>query len=189
MKQWVAIVASDENSRLAKYLDFDQKADAQSHVAKHGGFVVEAPTDPASHWLIDMQAETVTLSPPPASEADLLAHVNIVRDQKLATGFDYDFNDGRGVHRIGTTEQDRRGWDEVKAIADAAMQAGSPTQAIEIRTDTGDTQIEAQEWPAIQLAAAQAFQPVWAASWAVKDAVRAGTVTTLTEIDDHAAWP
>lgn len=28
-----------------------------------------------------------------------------------------------------------------------------------------------------------------AASWAIKDAIEAGTVTTLAEVDDHAAWP
>lgn len=126
---------------------------------------------------------------PPLSADELCALADAERDARLAAGFDYDFGDARGVHRFGTTKADRRGWNKVKAIADAALQAGLPTTEIGIRTDTGNAVIQAQEWPAIQLAAAQALQPVWQASWAIKDAIDAGTVTTPGQVTGHRAWP
>lgn len=133
--------------------------------------------------------EDWTPDPVARTAAELKSLVNRERDRRLAVGFDYDFGDARGVHRFGTTPQDRAGWADVKAIADAALQAGASSTEIEVRTDTGDVTITAAEWPAIQLAAAQAFQPVWQASWTVKDAIDADTVTTEAEALAHAAWP
>lgn len=150
------------------------------------GFV-SAPAHVVPGFLHDGEAFSQPVITP--TEAELLAHVETLREEKLAAGFDYDFGDGRGVHTFGTTPADRRGWAEVEAIATAANQAGQATLQIDIRTDTGDVTIEAQEWPAIRLAATQTFQPVWQASWTVKDAVKTGSVTTFAEVEGHAAWP
>lgn len=115
--------------------------------------------------------------------------VDALRDQKLAAGFKHYFDEERGVHNFGTSSEDRDGWDEVKAIADAAIQAGQPTLPIAIRTDTGDTTIQAQEWASIQLTWGAAMQLVWQRSWALKDAIEdAQDVAAVDAIDIEAGW-
>src|SRR5690606_5675721 len=59
------------------------------------------------------------------------------RERRLALGFDYDFGDERGVHRIGTTDADMKGWDEVSKVAQAAINLGQPSAPVAIVTDTG----------------------------------------------------
>lgn len=87
------------------------------------------------------------------------------RDRRLALGFDFDFNDARGVHRIGTTSDDMDGWDEVTAMAQAAINKGVPQTAIDIVTDTGPVAITAMEWQDVLFAAALFRQPIWAKSF------------------------
>ena len=41
----------------------------------------------------------------------MVAGILSERARRLATGFDYDFGDERGIHHIGTTPEDKRGWD------------------------------------------------------------------------------
>src|SRR5690606_41968408 len=48
--------------------------------------------------------------------AEFPALVVAERDRRLAMGFDYDFQDERGVHRISTTPADMAGWDEVTKL-------------------------------------------------------------------------
>lgn len=102
-------------------------------------------------------------SRPPVSVADVAAE----RDRRLAGGFDYDFGDARGVHRIGTTESDLKGWGEVSTYAGALIDSGDITTLIAIATDTGPTQVTAPEWRAIEIASALFRQPLWAASFAL----------------------
>lgn len=87
------------------------------------------------------------------------------RDRRVALGFDYDFGDGRGVHRIGTTEADLRGWSEVSTYAGALLDSGDTTTRIAIATDTGACEVTAAEWRAVEIAAAQFRQPIWARSF------------------------
>lgn len=87
------------------------------------------------------------------------------RGRRLAAGFDYNFGDARGVHRIGTTDADRKGWDEVSTYAGALIDSADVETKINIVTDTGPCQVTAPEWRAIELAAAQFRQPIWAASF------------------------
>lgn len=89
------------------------------------------------------------------------------RDRRLSLGFDYDFGDARGVHRIGTTDEDRKGWQEVTDVSNAAINSGAPNVEIKISTDTGEVVITAQEWQSILLAAAAFRQPIWQASFAL----------------------
>ena len=50
-----------ENNRIAKYQDFPSKPDADAHVAKYGGFVVETPASGSmSYWVVDEGAKTIT---------------------------------------------------------------------------------------------------------------------------------
>jgi len=97
--------------------------------------------------------------------ADMVNRVAVERERRLRAGFDYDFGDARGVHRIGTTEQDMVGWDEVTFVAQAAINAGLPAMEIAIVTDTGPATVTAMEWQSILLAAGAARQPIWAASF------------------------
>lgn len=89
------------------------------------------------------------------------------RERRLGLGFDYDFGDARGTHRIGTTEADMKGWTEVSTASQAAINLGQPTAPIALVTDTGPVTVTAQEWQAILLTAAQVRQPIWAASFLI----------------------
>lgn len=90
------------------------------------------------------------------------------RARRLALGFDYDFGDERGVHHIGTTEADMRGWDEVTMLASALLALGDTTSMITIVTETGPAEVTAVEWQQVLVAAAQFRQPIWAASFALQ---------------------
>ncbi len=90
------------------------------------------------------------------------------RARRLAGGFDFDFGDDRGVHRIGTTDGDMIGWNEVTTLAGALVAAGQPNQSIIIVTDTGVAEVTAAEWQQILIAAAGFRQPIWGASFALQ---------------------
>jgi hypothetical protein len=108
-------------------------------------------------WQVDVTLRRVRLS----------ALVNAERARRLAAGFNYDFADARGVHRIGTTTEDLRGWDEVTKLAAAMIATGDDGGTITILTDTGSAEVTAAEWQAVQLAAGAEGQPIWQASFAL----------------------
>lgn len=87
------------------------------------------------------------------------------RTRRLGLGFNYDFEDSRGVHRIGTSPSDMIGWGEVSTYAGALLDSGDTTTHIAIVTDTGPCQVTAPEWRAIEIAAAAFRQPIWAKSF------------------------
>lgn len=89
------------------------------------------------------------------------------RQRRLALGFNYDFGDERGIHRIGTTDQDMAGWREVTDVASALLNLGQGSAPIQIATDTGTVQITPIEWQQILVAAAIFRQPIWQASFAL----------------------
>jgi hypothetical protein len=109
--------------------------------------------------------------PPPAApptRAEKIAGIVAERGRRLQAGFDYDFGNGRGVHRIGTTEADMAGWREVTDLANALIATGSGSTTINVLTDTGAVAVTATEWAGILIAAAQFRQPIWAASFALQ---------------------
>ena len=95
----------------------------------------------------------------PITPDDVIAEA----ERLMALGFEYDFGDARGVHRIGTTKKDREGWDEVTQAAQAFMALGQPKATFGIVTDTGPCQVTAAEWQNVLLAAAAYRQPIWSA--------------------------
>lgn len=99
-----------------------------------------------------------------AITADMVA---AERTRRLALGFNYDFEDSRGVHHIGTTDADLKGWDEVSKYAGALIDSGDTSTLIAIVTDTGPCTVTAPEWRAIEIAAAHFRQPLWAKSFAL----------------------
>ena len=90
------------------------------------------------------------------------------RSRRFALGFDYDFQDARGVHRIATTKADMEGWDDVTKLANALIDVGDTQTQIAIVTDTGPTQVTAPEWQAVILYGAQIRQVIWAKSFALQ---------------------
>lgn len=99
---------------------------------------------------------------------DKITGIVAERERRLQLGFSYDFGNGRGVHRIGTTEADMIGWREVTDLANALIATGNGANTINILTDTGAVAITATEWAGILIAAAQFRQPIWAASFALQ---------------------
>lgn len=87
------------------------------------------------------------------------------KDRRLGLGFDYNFGDARGVHRIATTPTDMAGWDEVAKFAQALLNTGNTSTLITIMTGNGVVQLTALEWQGIMLAAAAFRQPIWGASF------------------------
>lgn len=90
------------------------------------------------------------------------------RDRRLSLGFDFDFGDERGVHRIGTTKDDLEGWDEVHKKADLIRRNVIDETHIGISTDTGAALITPVEWDLMQAAAANFRQPIWQASFGLQ---------------------
>lgn len=109
------------------------------------------------------------INTPPTPATVITPEMVIVeRKRRLATGFDYDFRDARGVHRIGTTEEDLAGWDEVTKLAQAAGNVGRHDLQIAVVTDTGPVSVTPEEWQYVLLAAAEHRQPIFAASFALQ---------------------
>lgn len=107
-------------------------------------------------------------APPPPTHEQKVAGIVAERERRLQEGFDYDFGNGRGVHRIGTTNADMVGWREVTDLANALIATGNGSTTINVLTDTGAVTITATEWAGILIAAAQFRQPIWAASFALQ---------------------
>jgi hypothetical protein len=59
MKDWIAVVSST-NNKVTKYQDFDTEDEAKAHIATHGGFVDESPSDLAEYWTVDAKKKTLT---------------------------------------------------------------------------------------------------------------------------------
>lgn len=108
-------------------------------------------------------ADGNTIEPPVPSQSDVI----VERERRLAAGFDYDFQDSRGVHHIGTTEADLKGWDEVTKAAQAAINLGDSLANLYIVTDTGPVSLTASEWQMILATAAAVRQPIWLKSFEI----------------------
>jgi len=94
-----------------------------------------------------------------------VAMIAAERERRLGLGFDYDFGDARGTHRIGTSPADMGGWSEVSTYAGALLDSGDTTTKIAVVTDTGPVEVTAPEWRAIEIAAAAFRQPIWGRSF------------------------
>lgn len=94
--------------------------------------------------------------------------VQAERTRRLALGFDYNFNDSRGIHHIGTTDEDMVGWDEVAKAASAKIALGQPAATFNIVTNTGPATVTAMEFQSILDTATAVRQPIWAASFVLQ---------------------
>lgn len=114
---------------------------------------------------------------------ELLAAIERERKLRLSVGFDYPFGDERGVHRIGTTEADERGWDKVTKLASAMILSGNPGGKIQVVTETGPVEVTAVEWQEILIAAGAFQQPIYALSFALQ------TMTPIPQdVENPSYW-
>lgn len=134
--------------------------------------------------LIDFSAAITAEQKAADARAAKVLRIVAERERRLALGFDYDFGDARGVHRIGTTAEDMVGWDEVTKVANAFVLAGLDTQAMTIVTDTGPAQVTAVEWQSVLIAAGTFRQPIWAASFALQAAPE-----IPDDLENDVYWP
>lgn len=117
--------------------------------------------------VFDAQADTVTVTKTLSNPTPTIALVQKECARRLALGFNYDFEDARGVHTIATTDKDMEGWREVTDLANARI-ATSDTTAITIATETGVCQVTPTEWMDVLKAAAAFRQPIWAYSFVLQ---------------------
>lgn len=134
--------------------------------ASAAAYVDEAPRDIHVSTVPDEAALTemlrlAGLRGPLVQAEDVVAE----RERRFTLGFDHDFGDGRGVHRIGTTAADMKGWDEVTSFANAFVALGDVQTKIEISTDTGPAEVTGLEWQLVLVSAALSRQPIWQASF------------------------
>lgn len=118
--------------------------------------------------IVVIEEEAVRRIYPVLDRAVDIGELNEERDRRLGLGFDYDFGDSRGVHRINTTPGDMIGWDEVTKFAQALINSGQGGFLISIATGTGIVQLTANEWQAILIGAALFRQPIWGASFMIE---------------------
>jgi len=118
----------------------------------------------ADEGLAEDHPDVVAFRSPPPTTDDVVAE----RERRMSVGFNHDFGDARGVHRIGTTDADLKGWDEVTTLAAALIVTGLGASTIVAVTDTGPVEISALEWQEILIAAGAFRQPIWAASFALQ---------------------
>lgn len=59
MENYIAVVSHADN-KITKYQDFAKQADANAHVAKHGGFVCAKPDGSLNYWVVDGDKKTLT---------------------------------------------------------------------------------------------------------------------------------
>jgi hypothetical protein len=168
-RDWFWIIGGDESRAWSSAL---------------GAYVTEYPDDRLTRILNEAELTDVLKAyglPGPVVTVD---DVTTERARRLALGFDHDFGDERGVHRIGTTDADMRGWDEVAKGSQAAINLGAPGALLDIVTDTGPVQVTALEFQQILAAATVARQPIWAASFVLQ-----GMSPIPTDYADAGYWP
>lgn len=149
-------------------------------VAPGRALIDAANASPGDSWDGSAFVKKTTSAPRSVLEALVIEE----RYRRLALGFEYDFGDVRGVHRIGTSEQDMRGWSEVTDLADALTAKGDSITKIAIMTDTRTCEVTAQEWADIRIASGAFRQPIWAASFAIMSMAQ-----IPANYADNSRWP
>ncbi len=153
-----------DGDTVLEYRDIDKLPPHKAHLWRP---VVIEGDGPVKNTIVELDRVRLVYSAPPVTAAQ----VERERDRRLALGFDYDFGDARGVHRIGTTPADMKGWGEVSTYAGALLDSGDVATKIAVVTDTGPCEVTAPEWRAIEIAAAVCRQPIWAKSFVLSQSL------------------
>lgn len=178
------LIATDGSGRQVRASVALAPAWSDAEREAFGVFVVDVDPPAGQHWTgaVEDNGEggpVAVFAPVVITPADVVGE----RARRLEAGFDYDFGDGRGVHRIGQTAADLAGWSEVTTAAQTAINLGSTTP-IGIVTDTGPVAVTPLEWQAILVAATAYRQPIWAASFALQ-----AMSPTPVDFTDDSYWP
>ena len=77
---FLAVIATTPEGRVAKFQEFSRRADADAHVAAHGGFVVNrSPTISIPSMKIDPVTKAVTREVPPPPVVREHGHIQAIR--------------------------------------------------------------------------------------------------------------
>ncbi len=79
---FLAIMDATPEFRVAKYQGFSTEPEADAHVFKFLGqypkaFVTPEPSEPFTHWSIDMDAQTIGIDIPPPPDLDAIDQARI----------------------------------------------------------------------------------------------------------------
>lgn len=178
------LIATDGSGRQVRASVALAPAWSDAEREAFGVFVVDVEPPPGQVWTGTVEddgegAPIAVFAPITVTVADVVAE----RARRLALGFDYDFGDSRGVHRIGQTAADLAGWSEVTTAAQTALNLGDTTP-IGIVTDTGPVAVTPLEWQAVLAAATTYRQPIWAASFALQ-----AMDPIPVDFTDDSYWP
>lgn len=168
---YLAIMSWNGGGRVLKYQPCADLPAAEAHIARFiarypQAFAAPTVSAPVSRWRVVNGALTV------APDAPIIRPEQVQAEcaRRLALGFDYDFGDGRGVHRFATAKKDMEGWSEVTNIAQARLNTADATP-IDILTETGPVSVTPLEWQNILKQAALFRQPLWLASFTLQRTV------------------
>lgn len=129
----------------------------------------------STHLEYNVQTGTTHIVPLTPEELAAASAVSVTvndllleRSRRLDSGFDYNFDDARGVHHLNTTKADMEGWDEVTKLSTAAILSNKPTTTITLKTATGIVDVTAAEWQDILMVAGSVRQKIYQAYFALK---------------------
>jgi|GEM_PF-4096543 len=84
MKKYIAVVRS-EDGKIAKYLDFSNKSEAETHVSTYGGFVANKPDiERMDYWVVDADKKTITYDKSTADSDDAAIAAVAYKDVRRA---------------------------------------------------------------------------------------------------------
>lgn len=173
---YVAIVNTNEDGRVAKHKDFATQAEAEDHVAVYGGFVAEHPGGDAADWLVD--GETVVNIGP--TETDLLVRADR-RYEEAAEGPIM----VNGVQ----VRMSAKGMAKLLGGKERAKDDPSATFNVKAADGSWHRAVSAAQMTALANAAIDHQQAAFDAHMAVSDDIKAGTITTIGEIETDTRWP
>jgi len=155
-----------EDGIVIEVIDLDDEANINDYFPPSLGFTT-CPNHVEAAWNYDDTGWTEP-SPITLTNEQKVAGIAVERARRLSGGFEYDFEDARGVVRIPTTPDDMKGWHEVTIKAQAKIALGKSGETFAIYPQLTPVMITSLEWMEI-LEAADAFrEPVWLASFEIQ---------------------
>lgn len=180
---YVAIVAVFEN-RAVKFQEFDAQANADAHVAEHGGFVFHNAIDwnTCDLWV---DGQTVTLVPHRRPGSD----VDAERDRRVEAGAEFTLTSGTVIAITGR-EQDKTVLMS-QYLAAQALNAGGQTGAIMVYRDRANvnrmlTPQEVIELFNLGMAWVTSIMQV---AWDMKDGTGAHSAGVPDDLENDSYWP
>lgn len=180
---YVAIVAVFED-RAEKFQEFDAQANADAHVAEHGGFVFHN----AGGWnTCDMwiDGQTVTLVPLKRPGTD----VNAERDRRIEAGAEFTLSTGTVIAITGR-EQDKTALMS-QYLAAQARDAAGETGADMVYRDRANVNrlLTPQEMIELFTLGMAWVEAVMTVAWHMKDGTGAHSAGIPDDLENDSYWP